>query len=347
MMKKSISRKGFCLAVAVILFVPCMGFAQQIKIKLATVEPGDINASPALAAAVVFKHVVESRAGDRVKVDVFPGGQLGNERELIEALRMGTVEMAITSDGPVSGFFEPILVLGAPYAFPSTVAAWKVLDGPFGRDLMEAMRQKTGIRCLGITENGFRHFTNNSRPIKTPADMKGLKIRTMENPAHMAIVRSLGADPTPISFGELYSALQQKVVDGQENPVAVLYMIKGYEVQKHLTLDGHVYNPSFIWINDKVFEKLDPSTKAVFREAAVMANAVKRSGVAVAEATKLDEMSKKGVQVYSLTPAEREAFKKATQVVVTDTIEKKAGKEWVTKLFKSIDAAVKEIQSGK
>ena len=239
-----------CLAIGIMLLTSGMIQAQQVSLKLATVEPGDINASPALAAAVVFKHEVESRTGGRVKVDVFPGGQLGNERELIEALRMGTVEMAITSDGPVGGFFEPILVLGIPYAFPSTVTAWKALDGPFGQELMESMRQKTGIRCLAVTENGFRHFTNNSRVIKGPADMKGLKIRTMENPSHMAIVKAMGADPTPIAFGELYSALQQKIVDGQENPIAVLYMIKGYEVQKYLTLDGHVYNPSFLWVND-------------------------------------------------------------------------------------------------
>ena len=323
------------------LVCPGLVWAQSMKLKLATVEPGDINTSPALAAAVVFKHMVESGAGDKVKVDVFPAGQLGNERELIEGLRMGTVEMAITSDGPVGGFFEPILVLGIPYAFPSTPVAWRVLDGPFGRELMESMRQKTGIRCLAITENGFRHFTNNSRPIKAPADMKGLKIRTMENPSHMAIVKAMGADPTPISFGELYSALQQKIVDGQENPIAVLYMIKGYEVQKYLTLDGHVYNPSFVWINDKVFEKLDSSTKILFRDAAMVASYVKRSGVQVAEATKMEEMVKKGMQVYSPTPAEKAAFKKASQEAVVNVIEKKAGKDWIQKMFKAVEQAEK------
>ena len=323
------------------LVCPGLVWAQSMKLKLATVEPGDINTSPALAAAVVFKHMVESGAGDKVKVDVFPAGQLGNERELIEGLRMGTVEMAITSDGPVGGFFEPILVLGIPYAFPSTPVAWRVLDGSFGRELMESMRQKTGIRCLAITENGFRHFTNNSRPIKAPADMKGLKIRTMENPSHMAIVKAMGADPTPISFGELYSALQQKIVDGQENPIAVLYMIKGYEVQKYLTLDGHVYNPSFVWINDKVFEKLDSSTKILFRDAAMVASYVKRSGVQVAEATKMEEMVKKGMQVYSPTPAEKAAFKKASQEAVVNVIEKKAGKDWIQKMFKAVEQAEK------
>jgi len=171
--------------------------------------------------------------------------------------------------------------------------------------------------------------------------MKGLKIRTMENPSHMAIVKAMGADPTPISFGELYSALQQKIVDGQENPIAVLYMIKGYEVQKYLTLDGHVYNPSFVWINDKVFEKLDSSTKILFRDAAMVASYVKRSGVQVAEATKMEEMVKKGMQVYSPTPAEKAAFKKASQEAVVNVIEKKAGKDWIQKMFKAVEQAEK------
>jgi tripartite ATP-independent transporter DctP family solute receptor len=346
-MRKAGRMKGICFFLAAVLLVPGIAFAQQVKIKLATVEPADINASPALAAAVVFKHKVEAEAGNRVKVDIFPAGQLGGERELMEGLRMGTVEMAIASDGPVGGFFAPILVLGIPYAFPSNVVAWRVLDGPFGQELMENLRQKIGVRCLAVSENGFRHFTNNVRPIKRPADMKGLKIRTMENPSHMAIVRALGGDPTPISFGELYSSLQQKIVDGQENPVSVLYMIKGYEVQKYMTLDGHVYNPSFIWINDKVFEKLDPQTKGVFREAAIKASFVKRAGVAVAEATRLEEMMKKGLQVYNPTPAEKEAFKKATQQEVIKSIEKKVGKEWIDKMFSSIDQAGKDVRSGK
>jgi len=340
-MRSALGKIVWTCGILMILFTPHGGWGQT-KIKLATVEPGDLQASPALAAAVVFKHMVEVGTAGSVKVDIFPGGQLGNERELIEGLRMGTVEMAITSDGPVGGFFEPILVLGIPYAFPSTVTAWKVLDGPFGKELMEAMRKKTGIRCLAITENGFRHFTNSVRLIKSPADMKGLKIRTMENPAHMAIVRSLGADPTPIAFGELYSALQQRVVDGQENPVAVLYMIKGYEVQKYLTLDGHVYNPSFIWIHDKLYEKFPAPTRRLLAEAAIAASLVKRAGVQVAEATKLEEMVKKGMQVYQPSAAEREAFRNAAQKPVIELIEKKAGKDWIAKMFKAIDQVEKD-----
>lgn len=319
-----------------------VALAGPTTLKLATVESTNINESPALAAATVFKSIVEAKTGGNVLVNLHPGQQLGNERELIEGLRLGNIEMAITSDGPVGGFFEPILVLGIPYAFPDTTVAWRVLDGPFGKSLMEEMRKKTGIRCLAITENGFRHFTNNRKVIKTPADMDGLKIRTMENPTHMAIVRSLGANPTPISFGELYSALQQGTVDGQENPIAVLYMIKGYEVQKYLTLDGHVYNPSFIWINDKVFEKLEAPYRSVLQQAAMVANAVKRAGVAVAEATKLSEMGQKGMKVYQPTSEEIAQFKGKSQAPVIAELKKVVDPQWVDKLFAAIKAAEQE-----
>ena len=330
------------LPVVVVLMLTGICSAAPITLKLATVESTNISESPALAAATVFKSIVEARTGGNVVVNLYPGQQLGNERELIEGLRLGTVEMAITSDGPVGGFFEPILVLGIPYAFPNTLVAWKVLDGPFGKSLMEEMRRKTGVRCLAITENGFRHFTNNRKVIKTPADMEGLKVRTMENPTHMAIVRSLGANPTPISFGELYSALQQGTVDGQENPVAVLYMIKGYEVQKYLTLDGHVYNPSFIWINDKVFEKMDAPTRAVLQQAAVIASFVKRAGVAVAEATKLGEMAQKGLQVYQPTAEELAQFKNKSQGTVLAELKKVVDPQWIDKMFAAIKAAEQE-----
>ncbi len=330
------------LSTVVVVMLAGICSAGPTTLKLATVESTNIAESPALAAATVFKSIVESRTGGSVLVNLHPGQQLGNERELIEGLRLGTVEMAITSDGPVGGFFEPILVLGIPYAFPNTLVAWKVLDGPFGKSLMEEMRKKTGIRCLAITENGFRHFTNNRKVIKTPADMEGLKVRTMENPTHMAIVRSLGANPTPISFGELYSALQQGTVDGQENPIAVLYMIKGYEVQKYLTLDGHVYNPSFIWINDQVFEKMDAPTRVILQQAAVIANFVKRSGVAVAEATKLGEMGQKGMKVYQPTPEELAQFKAKSQGPVIAELKKVVDPQWIDKMFAAIKAAEQE-----
>ena len=329
-----------------LLIWPGSATAGKLILKMGLVESANLALAPATQAATVFKHIVESQAGDRVEIKLFPGGQLGWERELIEGLRMGTVDMAITSDGPVGGFFEPILVLSIPYLFRSNALAWKVLDGPFGQELTEALRKATGIRALAISELGYRNFTNNKRPIQTPADMKGLKIRTMENPIHMAIVRSLGADPTPISFGELYSALQQGIVDGQENSVGVIAMTKAYEVQKYLTMEGHIYGPTFLWINDKRYQKLDPDLQQLFREAATVAAFTQRCGSKLLEATQLQKMIKAGMQVYNPSKADLADFRETAQPPVTQAVEKMIGREWIDKLLKAIDQAEKELAQG-
>ena len=348
-------KHGFNLFLtAIILFlVPALfstaepARAGKLVIKMGLVESANLELAPATQAATVFKHIVESQAGDQVEIKLFPGGQLGWERELIEGLRMGTVDMAITSDGPVGGFFEPILVLSIPYLFRSNALAWKVLDGPFGQELTESLRQATGIRVLGISELGYRNFTNNKRPVHGPADMKGLKIRTMENPIHMAIVRSLGADPTPISFGELYSALQQGIVDGQENSVGVIAMTKVYEVQKYMTMEGHIYGPTFLWINDKRYQQLDPELQQLFREAATVAAFTQRCGSKLLEATQLQNMIKAGMQVYNPSKADMAAFKQAAQPPVLKKVEEMIGREWIDKLLGAIDQAEKELAQSK
>lgn len=334
------------ILIPALLILPVPVKAAKLVIKMGLVESANLELAPATQAATVFKHLVESQAGDRVEIKLFPGGQLGWERELIEGLRMGTVDMAITSDGPVGGFFEPILVLSIPYLFRSSTLAWKVLDGPFGQELTEALRKATGIRALAISELGYRNFTNNKRPVHTPADMKGLKIRTMENPIHMAIVRSLGADPTPISFGELYSALQQGIVDGQENSVGVIAMTKAYEVQKYLTMEGHIYGPTFLWINDKRYQKLDPDLQQLFRESATVAAFTQRCGSKLLEATQLQNMIKAGLQVYNPSKTEIAEFKKTAQPPVIQAVEKMIGREWIDKLFNAIDQAEKELAQG-
>jgi len=198
--------RNFCF-VGVLVFLMVLGlfstfaFAEEpIIIKYAHADPPDPINGPAHGDALTFKSLVESGSNGRIKVEIYPGAQLGSERELLEGVHMGTIEMCNVSEGSVAGFFPDILVLSIPYLFDSAPQAWKVLDGPFGQDLMEEMRKATGIRCLTITENGFRNFTTDVRLIKKPEDLKGLKIRTMENPAHMEMVKALGAEATPIPW---------------------------------------------------------------------------------------------------------------------------------------------------
>ncbi len=314
-----------------------------IVIKFAHGDPPDPVFGPAHGDAVTFKNLVESASNGRLKVEIYPANQLGSEREQLEAVKMGTVEMCNVSEGSVPGIFPEILVLGIPYLFESAPLAWKVLDGPFGRDLMEEMRKKTGVRTLTITENGYRNFTNRVRAIHKPEDMKGMKMRTMENPAHMEMVRALGASPTPVAWAETYTSLQQKVVDGQENPVSLIVAMKFYEVQKYLTLDGHLYSIDFTFMNDAFFQKLPKDLRRIVEDSAVASGLVHRGMQQYTSAIGVDELIKKGMEVYVPTPAELDSFAKATQPKVVEWVKTKVPAKWVDYLFKEIDKSRKEL----
>ena len=312
-------------------------FAQQkpIVIRFAHVDPADLWISKKQAMAIAFKLTVEARSVGRISVEVYPAGQLGGEREAIEAVKLGNLEMTSTADGPISGFVPEVLVLGIPYLFSSGPVAWKVMDGPFGAELGEEIRKKTGIRILAYGETGFRNFTNSTRPVRNPDDMKGLKIRTMENPAHVAMVKALGANPTPIPWPEVYTSLQTKVVDGQENPVATIIQAKLNEVQKYLTLDGHLYGPDFIYINDKFFLSLPPDLRNIVKEAAVVGGTAGRAIQQLNSLMGVETLRKAGMEIYAPSPAELQAFRKATQAPVIKFVEEKAGKGWVEKVQKA------------
>ncbi len=315
---------------------PAFAQPKPIVIRFAHVDPADLWISKKQAMAVAFKQTVESRSGGRISVEVYPAGQLGGEREAIEAVKLGNLEMTSTADGPISGFAPEVLVLGIPFLFSSSPVAWKVMDGPFGAELGEEIRKKTGIRVLAYGETGFRNFTNSTRAVRNPDDLKGLKIRTMENPAHVAMVKALGANPTPIPWPETYTSLQTKVVDGQENPVATIIQAKLNEVQKYLTLDGHLYSPDFIFINDKFFLSLSPELRNIVKEAAIVGGTAGRAVQQLLSLQGVETLRKAGMEVYAPSKAELQAFQKAAQPPVIKFVEEKAGKRWVEKLQKSI-----------
>jgi tripartite ATP-independent transporter DctP family solute receptor len=216
------------------------------------------------ANLATFKGLVEGGSGGNVVVKVFPASQLGNERELIEGTKIGTIQMCFVS-GAIAGFYKEAQVLDIPYLFASGPVAWKVMDGPFGKDMAADILKQTGMRVLAYGETGFRNFTNSKLPIKSPADMKGLKIRVMETPVYVNMVKALGAAPTPIAWSEVYTALQQKVVDGQENPVATIVQAKLYEVQKYMILDGHSYGCDFFLINEKFYQSLPKESQELIK----------------------------------------------------------------------------------
>jgi len=318
--------------------------AAPIEIKFAHVNPVDVFASGKGAAGPVLKNIIEAETGGAVEVKVFPASQLGGERELIEGTKIGTIQMCMVS-AAISGFYKEAQVLDIPYLFSNAPIAWKVMDGWFGKEMAEDCLKKTGMRVLGYGETGFRNFTNSTRPIKSPADMKGLKIRVMESPVYVNMVKALGAAPTPIAWPETYTALQQKVVDGQENPIATIVFAKLYEVQKYITLDGHSYGVDFLLINEKFYQGLPKDVQQVIKAAGINAGLCGKGLQQLNSAIGLAQLKEKGMEVYSPNPKERAMFREAAQKPVIDYIEKQIGKTWIDKLIKAVKEA--EAEAGK
>jgi tripartite ATP-independent transporter DctP family solute receptor len=316
--------------------------AAPIEIKFAHVNPSEVFASGKSAAGAVLKNVIEADSSGGVEVKVFPASQLGGERELIEATKIGSLQMSMVS-AAIAGFYKEAQVLDIPYLFSTAPIAWKVMDGWFGKEMAEDCLKKTGMRVLAWGETGFRNFTNSTRPIKSPADMKGLKLRVMESPVYVNMVKALGAAPTPITWAETYTALQQKVVDGQENPVAVIVFAKLYEVQKYMILDGHSYGIDFLLINDKFYQSLPKETQLIVKSAAINAGLCGRGVQQVNSAVGLAQLKEKGMEIYSPNPKERAMFREAAQKPVIEYIEKQIGRTWIDKLLKAVKEAETEL----
>ena len=215
---------------------------------------------------------------------------------MIEAVQLGTLDLVNTSTGPVGNFVPEVKIVDIPFLFRDYDHARRVLDGPIGQDLLTKFPSK-GLVALAWTENGFRHMTNNKRAIVKPADASGLKMRTMENKVHMDGYKAFGIQPTPMAFPEVYGALQQGTVDGQENPIPVILASKFAQVQKHLSLTGHVYSPALIITSPRLMGRLSDADKKVFYEAAHKAAAAQRKKVNDDENTGIAQLEKDGMTV--------------------------------------------------
>lgn len=200
-----------------------------------------------------FEKKVEEYTNGKVDVQIFPSGQLGNERDMIEGLSLGTLEMVVSSTGPLPNFSKDFQVFDLPFLITDREKAYEVMDGEIGQKILATL-EPLGIKALGFWENGFRNLSNNSKEIVTPEDAAGMKIRTMENPIHIATFQQLKAIPTPMAWSEVFTALQQGTIDGQENPLVVFNSNKLYEAQKYLSLTGHVYSPAVMMVSKSAFD---------------------------------------------------------------------------------------------
>jgi len=271
---------------------------------------------------------VAQKTGGKVKIDIFPATQLGNERDLIEGLQLGTVDLVVTSTGPVGGFIPKMFVVDLPFLFRDRDHAYRVLDGPVGRQLLEAFSVKD-IKGLAFWENGFRQITNNARPIEKPEDLKGIKIRTMENKIHLATFKAFGASPTPMAWSEVYTALQQGTIDAQENPIAIIYTGKLSEVQKYLALTGHVYSPALLLMSSKAFTSLPPDIQQIMVDTAAECATFERNLLHDDETRQLEELKAKGMQI---TTPNKELFRAAAASVYQE-FEGQFGKEMIDQIL--------------
>jgi tripartite ATP-independent transporter DctP family solute receptor len=258
--------------------------------------------------ATTFNDEIVKRTNGRYKLQYFTMGALGGEREMLEAVQLGTQDMVITSTGPVGNFVPETRIVDIPYLFRDYDHARKVLDGPIGQEILTKFPGK-GLVAITWMENGFRHITNNKRSIKTPEDVKGLKIRTMENKVHMEAFKAMGALPTPMNMNEVFTACQTGTIDGQENPIPVILSNKLYTVQKYLTLDAHVYSPAMLIINKGLWDKMSEADRAAFQEAGKIAVVANRKKVNSDEVEGMDIMRKEGVEI--VTSVDNAAFQKA------------------------------------
>jgi tripartite ATP-independent transporter DctP family solute receptor len=297
------------LAACLSLALGASAFAQTTTLKIGYATTKDSHYG---VGSTVFCDEVEKGTQGRYKCQQFPNSALGGEREQIEAVQLGTQDLVNTSTGPVGNFVPEVKIVDIPFLFRDYDHARKVMDGPIGQDILAKFPSK-GIIALAWTENGFRHMTNSKRDIVKPSDAAGLKMRTMENKVHMDGYRTFGILPTPMAFPELFGALQQGTVDGQENPIPVILSAKFAQVQNHLSLTAHVYSPALLLLSPRVWNKLSDADKKVFVEAARKAGAAQRKKVNEDENNGIAQLEKDGMKVVRNVDgaAFREALKPA------------------------------------
>jgi len=289
----------------------CSGLAMaQSAIKL-TLGHGAAPGNPRHEASVKFAELVKSKTGNRIEVQVAHSAQLGDDAAMVTAIRSGALDMTANSQGAVANAVAEYAAYGMPFMFATPAQAFKVLDGPLGKELADKTAAK-GMVVLGYWDNGIRHMTNSKRPISKVEDMKGLKMRTPPDAVLVDIMQALGADAQQIKFAELYVALQQGVVDGQENPLVNIHASKLYEVQKHLALTSHMFQMTPFLMSKRTWDRLSEADRKAVQEAALEATTMQRKLSQEADDKLLADLKAKGVQV---TTVDKTAFAKATSNV--------------------------------
>jgi tripartite ATP-independent transporter DctP family solute receptor len=323
------------LSVATAVAFAAAPAAAQIQERTLRVGLGLNEDHPQALAVKKFGGIVTQKSGGKIKVRLFAGGALGNDATMISALRGGTQEMTVPDTSTLVGIVKDFGVLNFPFLFANEQEADAVLDGPFGARLLAKLPEKNLIG-LAIWENGFRHVTNSRRPIRTAADLSGLKLRVIQNPLFIDTFSALGANALPMPFPEVYTALEQKTVDGQENPTATVLSSKFNEVQKNLVLTGHIYSVWVLLLSKKTWDAMSPQERTIMQEAAREATLYERATIREYGNKALGDLRKSGMQVTELPAAEQAAMRAKLKPVV-DKYSKEFGEDTARELLGELE----------
>ena len=289
--------------------------AQDIKertVKFATQNP---DGHPIVLGMKKFAETVTAKSGGNIKINLFPGGVLGGDAPNISALQGGTLEMVVMNSGILASQAKEFAVFDFPFMFASSQEADAVVDGPFGKMMLSKLDAKS-IHGLAYWELGFRNITNSKRPITKVDDIAGLKLRVIPNAINIDWVTALGANPTPMAFPEVYAAMEQKAIDGHENPFTVINANKFYEVQKYLAVTNHQYNPQTVIVSKKLWDTLSNDEKKIFSDAAAEAAIYQRKASREQSGAALENLKKNGMQVSEFSPAEMAKFREKMKPVI-------------------------------
>lgn len=334
---KTLTLRGSLAIVAAAL---CLGTAaaaaEEIKAKFGTSLP---DSHPQTLGARKFAEIVDKKSNGRIKITVYSGAQLGSDQQMQAALRGGTQEFTAPSTATLANLVKEFGVFGLPFSFASEKQADAVFDGPFGQSMLAKLTEKDLIG-LAFWENGFRHFTNSKRPIVKAEDLAGIKVRTMQNNLYIDLFAGLGSNAIPMPVNELYTALETKAVDAQENPFTVVQAQKFYDVQKYLSTTGHAYDAQVLIASKKFWDKLSAADKALMQDAAREATLYQRQTSRELNGKARAELAKAGMQINDVSDAERQRMRDKLQPVIAKH-QAAVGDETAKAFFEAIAKAPK------
>jgi len=329
-----------CFALMLVSTVTTADAKTRIRFALAVPD----TPAAEVQGAKAFKDYVDFKSDGELQVELYFGTLGAGERELTEMCQQGAIEIALVADGAVTGFYKSLQIFAIPYLFPSSPVAWEFFHHPFAKWMQQDMLQKTGIRTVVWAENGFRNLTNSKKEVKTPDDMKGLKMRTMESPVYMRFMESLGAAATPISFSELVMSLQQGVVDGQENASPNIYENGMADVQKFMSTTEHIYSLTLVLINDAFYKSLPRGQQQIIMEAGRLYGSLANALKVATDRSYIEKIrDEKGLKVHITTAEEKEMFRKLSQGPVQEYITEQVGKDLVNRLLNAVEDSKKAV----